>query len=100
MVRTGPTERFETWAQNGRKTLVLVTEWEALTFTAQETRTNGFLETVLGRHASATESILTDNRYKGGVYQDVACYDASCTVLKNDKVRELKESLITSCYHQ
>jgi hypothetical protein len=78
----------------------LLLEGEAQTFTVQKTGTNGFLDIVLGRHASATESILTDNRYKSGIYQDVACYDASWTVLENDKVRELQEPLITPCNHQ
>jgi hypothetical protein len=34
------------------------------------------------------------------VYQDVAHYDASWTVLENDKVRELQEPLITPCNHR
>jgi hypothetical protein len=84
-------------AQGGYRLLL---EGQAQTFTVQKTRTNGFLDIVLGRHASATDSILTDNRYMRGVYEGVACYDASWTVLENDKVRELQEPSITPCNHE
>ena len=86
--------------QKGHGSYRLLLEGEAQTFTIQKTRTNGFLDIVLGRHASATETVLTDNRYKDGVYQDVACYDAAWTVLENDKVRELEKPLITRCDHR
>jgi hypothetical protein len=78
----------------------LLLEGEAQTFTVQKTSTNGFRDIVLGCHASATESVLADNRYKGGVCQDAACYYASWTVLENDKVRELEEPHITPCGHR
>ena len=67
------------------------------TFTIQPTSNNGFRDIVLKMHGSATDSTLTEYQYKGGVYHEVGCYDASWTVLEDNNVRELNEPIITPC---
>jgi hypothetical protein len=96
MVDCSPTGNCPFWIF--RKTLrgyKLLIESYGQTFTIQSTSTNGFRDIVVSMHGSATESGLTDFRYKGGSYHDVGCYGASWTVLEADTVRELKEPLIT-----
>ncbi|MGH9560667.1 MAG: hypothetical protein ACRD3S_04360, partial [Terracidiphilus sp.] len=46
------------------------------TFTIQEASTNGFRDIVVAEHDSAFESGLTVYRYRGGKYEEAACYDA------------------------
>jgi hypothetical protein len=67
-------------------------------FTIQPTRTNGFIDLVLGMHGSATEQGLYLYRFSKGRYRRAACYLANWTFLdKNEEVHELKEPRITPC---
>ena len=83
--------------RDGAHAALVATEGKAQTFAVQKTGTNGFLDIVSGEARLRNRVNLIDNRYKGGVYQDVACYDASWTMLGSDEVRELQEPLITPC---
>jgi len=68
------------------------------TFTIQQTSTNGYRDVVVSMHGSATESGLTEYRYRGGRYREAGCYSAEWTVRENDgTIRELKEPRITPC---
>lgn len=98
MVGCSPTGNCLFWIlQKAHVGYRLLLMGEGQTFTVQKTVTNGFHDIVLSMHASATESGLTDYRYKGGVYHDVGCYDASWRVVEDGKERDLKEPLITPC---
>lgn len=98
MVGCSPTGNCLFWIfQKAHVGYRLLLKGEGQTFTVQKTITNGFRDIVLSMHGSATESGLTDYRYKGGVYHDVGCYDASWSVVEDGKERELKEPLITPC---
>lgn len=67
-------------------------------FTIQSTRTNGYLDLVLGMHGSATEQTLYLYQFRQGKYQRTACYEANWEYLdKNDEIHELKEPRITPC---
>jgi len=68
------------------------------TFTIQQPSTNGYRDVVVSMHGSATESGLTEYRYRGGRYREAGCYSAEWTVRENDgTIRELKEPRITPC---
>jgi hypothetical protein len=68
------------------------------TFTIQQTSTNGYRNVVVSMHGSATQSGLTEYRYRGGRYREAGCYSAEWTVRDNDgTIRELKEPRITPC---
>jgi hypothetical protein len=98
MVNCSPTGNCPFWVF--RKTLrgyKLLVESYGQTFTVQKTSTNGFRDIVVSMHGSATESGLTDYRYKDGSYHDVGCYGASWTLTEGDTVRELKVPQITPC---
>ena len=98
MVNCSPTGNCPFWVF--RKTLrgyKLLVESYGQKFTVQRTSTNGFRDIVISMHGSATESGLTDYRYKDGNYHDAGCYGASWTVTEGDTVRELKEPQITPC---
>ena len=92
MVDCSPTGNCPFWVfQKRARGYMLLIKSYGQTFTVQNTATNGFRDIVVSMHASATESGLTDFRYKNGSYHDVGCYDASWTALEGDTVRELKE---------
>ena len=98
MVNCSPTGNCPFWVF--RKTLrgyKLLVESYGQKFTVQRTSTNGFRDIVISMHGSATESGLTDYRYKDGNYHDAGCYGASWTVTEGDTVRELKEPQIHCC---
>ena len=67
------------------------------TFTIQHTRTKGYLDLVLGRHASAFEEELFLYRFSDGGYFRTACYDASWKRLVKDEWQDVKNPIITSC---
>ncbi|MGB8887799.1 MAG: hypothetical protein WCC87_13810 [Candidatus Korobacteraceae bacterium] len=67
-------------------------------FTIQPTRSNGFLDLVLGRHESATEQTLFLARFRDGQYFRGACYQADWTYLgKDGDYHDSEEPLITPC---
>jgi hypothetical protein len=68
------------------------------TFTVQPTRTNGFLDLVLGMHGSATEQTLFEYRFRDGRYRQTGCYDANWEYLgKDGEYHNLKEPRKTPC---
>jgi hypothetical protein len=75
-------------------------EGGAQTFTIQGSTTNGYHDIVLSTHGSASSGGLSIYQYQEGVYKDVGCYDYDWTVLEGEKIRELKEPLITPCNQQ
>jgi len=64
------------------------------TFTIQPTKTNGYLDVVIGSHSSATEQGLLEYRYKNGRYRENACYIADWEILEGESIRQLKEPQI------
>jgi hypothetical protein len=101
MVNCSPTGNCPFWVfQKTSRRYKLLVESYGQTFTIQKTSTNGFLDIVVSMHGSATQSGLTDYRYKDGSYHDFGCYSAEWTVLESDTVRELKEPLVTPCDHR
>jgi len=69
------------------------------TFTIQPTRTNGYLDLVLGRHESATEQTLFLSEYRGGEYRLSGCYDADWRYLgKDGEYHDSKEAKIEPCH--
>ena len=70
------------------------------TFTIQHSRTNGYLDLVLGQHGSAFERELHVYRFQNGSYWEAACYDANWQRAVGDDVQELKKPDITPCQQQ
>jgi hypothetical protein len=69
-------------------------------FTIQPTRTNGYLDLVLGTHGSATEQTLYVYRFRDGRYRRTDCYDADWRYLgKDGEYHDSKEPQITPCHN-
>jgi hypothetical protein len=77
---------------NSYKTILRAT---AQTFVADEARSNGFRDVVLGLHGSATESELRVYHYRDGRYGKVACYEAAWQADLTGPT--LKQPIITKC---
>jgi hypothetical protein len=75
----------------------VILEGGAQTFTIQRSSTNGFRDIVLSTHGSSSSGGLMIYQYQEDVYKAVGCYDYEWTVLEDEKIRELKEPLITPC---
>jgi hypothetical protein len=98
MVNCSPTGNCPFWVfQKTNHSYKLLLESYGQTFTIQKRRTNGYRDIVVSMQGSATESGLTDYRYKDGSYHEVGCYDAEWTAIEGDTIRELKEPKITPC---
>jgi hypothetical protein len=70
----------------------------AQTVTVQRTRTNGYLDVVVGMHGSATEEGLFVYQFSEGRYRRTHCYNASFTELgKDGEIHELEKARITPC---
>jgi hypothetical protein len=67
------------------------------TFTIQPTRTNGFLDLVLGMHGSATEEEGFLYQFRNGRYTKIACNDVNWERLVNGELVDLKKPDITPC---
>jgi hypothetical protein len=70
---------------------------EAQTFTIQRSATNGFRDIVLGRHGSATESSLTEYKFREDSYKEAGCYEASYIPVGYDKVHGVEEPVVSPC---
>lgn len=98
MVNCGATGNCPFWIfRKAKLGYELLLDGEAQTFTIQKSKTNGFRDIVLSTHGSSSSGGLVNYRYEEGVYQEAGCYSYEWTVLENEKVRELKEPLITPC---
>lgn len=80
-----------------RSSYKLLLDTYGQTFTIQPTRTNGFLDVVVGTHSSASESSLANYRYRDGSYAEEGCYVAQWEVLENGVTRQLSEPRISPC---
>jgi len=73
-------------------------EGEAQTFTIQHTRTKGYSDIVLSRHASAFESEAREYKFDGNFYRESACFDVEWSALGSDgEFHELKKPRINPC---
>jgi hypothetical protein len=94
-----PTGNCSFWVfmrSGSRYELILDTDARQ-TFTIQKSRTNGFLDLVLGMHGSATEEGLSIYRFVNGRYQTSDCYNANWRRLVGDEWQDLKKPVITPC---
>ena len=67
-------------------------------FTIQSTRTNSFLDLVLGQHESATEQDLFVFRFQDGEYHLGSCYVADWSYLgKDGEYHDSEEPRLTPC---
>lgn len=77
---------------------VILKKGAAQTVTVQKTRTNGYLDVVVGMHGSATEEGLFVYQFSDGRYRRTHCYNESFKELGEDgEVHELEEPRITPC---
>jgi len=75
-----------------------ILEGDAQNIRIQKTRTNGYLDVVVGMHGSATEQGLFVYQFSKGQYWRTHCYIASFSYTdKNGEVHELEEARITPC---
>lgn len=72
-------------------------EAEAQTFTVQKSGTNGFKDILLGLHGSATESTLTEYKFREGTYEETGCYEARYIPAGSDKARGIPEPIVSPC---
>lgn len=94
-----PTGNCPFWILQRRGTSYeVLLEGEAQTFTIQRTRTKGYWDIVLSRHASAFESEAREYKFNGNVYEECACYDVEWSDLGTDgKFHELKKPRFSLC---
>lgn len=77
---------------------VILEKGAAQTVTIQKTRSNGYLDVVVGMHDSATEQGLFVYQFSDGRYRRTHCYNASFSELgKDGEVHDLEEPRITPC---
>ena len=77
---------------------VILEKGAAQTVTVQKTRSNGYLDVVVGMHGSATQQGLFVYQFSNGRYRRRHCYNAFFTELgKDGEVHELEEPRITPC---
>jgi hypothetical protein len=82
----------------GKNYRVILEKGAAQTVRVGKTRTNGYLDLVVGMHGSATEEGLFVYQFIGGRYRRTHCYNESFTELdENGEVRKLEEPRITPC---
>lgn len=86
---------FQKTATNYR---VILEKGAAHYVTVQKTRTNGYLDVVIGTHGSATEETLFVYQFSDGRYRRTHCYNESFTQLCQDgAAHELEKPRITLC---
>jgi hypothetical protein len=86
---------FEKTGTNYR---VILEKGAAQTVSIKKTRTNGYLDLIVGMHGSATEQGLFVYQFRRGRYCRTNCFNASFTYVdKNGEVHELEEARITAC---
>jgi len=86
---------FQKTATNYR---IILEKGAAQTVAVQGTRTNGYVDVVVGMHGSATKEDLFVYQFSEGQYRRTHCYNASFTeVGKDGKVNELETPRITPC---
>jgi len=84
--------------KTGTNYRVILEKGAAQTVTVQRTRTNGYLDVVVGMHGSATEEGLFVYQFSEGRYRRTHCYNESFTYLgKDGEVHELEKPRITPC---
>ena len=84
--------------ETGTNYRVILKKGAAQTITVQRTRTNGYVDVVVGMHGSATEEGLFVYQFSGGQYRRTHCYNESLTeVGKDGEVHELETPRITPC---
>lgn len=84
--------------KTGTNYRVILEKGAAQTVTVQRTRTNGYLDVVVGMHGSATEEGLFVYQFGKGRYRRTHCYNESFTELgKDGEVHELEKPRITPC---
>lgn len=84
--------------KSGTNYQVILKKGAAQTVTVQRTRTNGYLDVVVGMHGSATEEGLFVYQFSEGRYRRTHCYNESFTELgKDGEVHELEKPRITPC---
>ena len=76
---------------------VILTKGAAQTVTVQRTRTNGYLDVVVGMHGSATEEGLFVYQFSEGRYRRTHCYNESCAELGKDGEIHEHENLNPLC---
>ncbi len=84
--------------KTGTNYRVILEKGAAQTVTVQRTRTNGYLDVVVGMHGSATEEGLFVYQFREGRYRRTHCYNESFEELgKDGEVHELEKPRITPC---
>jgi len=84
--------------KTGTNYRVILKKGAAQMVTVQRTRTNGYLDVVVGMHGSATEEGLFAYQFSEGWYRQTHCYNESYTYLgKDGEVHELEKPRITPC---
>lgn len=84
--------------KTGTKYRVILEKGAANTVSIQKTRTNGYLDVVVGMHGSATQQGLFVYQFRQGRYWRTHCYVASFSYLGRDgQIHELEQARITSC---
>jgi hypothetical protein len=84
--------------KHGTKYRVILEKGAAQTINVQRSRTNGYLDVVVGMHGSATERGLFVYQFSQGRYRRTHCYNESLTELgKDGKVHEFETARITPC---
>jgi hypothetical protein len=84
--------------KNGANYRVILEKGSAQTVTVQRTRTNRYLDVVVGMHGSATDEGLLVYQFSQGRYRRTYCYSESLTELgKDGEVHELEKARITPC---
>jgi hypothetical protein len=84
--------------KTGTNYRVILKKGAAQTVSVQRTRTNGYLDVVVGMHGSATEEGLFVYQFSEGRYRRTHCYNESFTHLGEDgEVHQLEKPRITPC---
>jgi len=79
---------------------VILEKGAVQTVTVQKTRTNGYLDIVVGTHGSATEQDLFVYQFSAGRYRRTHCYSVSFSERGRDgEVHELEEPRVTPCQY-
>jgi hypothetical protein len=84
--------------KTGTNYRVILEKGAAQTVTTQKTRTNGYLDVIVGMHGSATDQGLFVYQFRQGRYLRTHCFYAFVTnVDKNGEVHEVEQARITPC---
>jgi hypothetical protein len=89
---------LDVFQKTGTNYRVILEKGAAQAVTTQETKTNGYLDVIVGMHGSATEQELFVYQFRQGRYWRTHCFDASFTYVDKDgEVHELEGARITPC---